>query len=199
MGTMSKTVVDVMRALDFAARKHAHQRRKGQTAEPYVNHLAEVARLVAEATGGNDATAVVAALLHDTIEDTGTKRAELAREFGPRVAALVAEVTDDKRLPKAVRKQLQVEHAEHKSSRAKLIKIADKTSNLRSLISSPPADWPPERQREYFEWAARVVAGCRGVSPWLEKQFDAAHRAGLRRLRAAVSDPSREVRTDAAG
>ena len=182
MTTMSQTVIDLMRALDFAARKHAHQRRKGEAAEPYVNHVADVARLVAEATGGRDRTAVMAALLHDTIEDTGTKPSELRREFGPEVAALVEEVTDDKSLPKQVRKQLQVEHAKGKSRRAKLIKIADKTSNLRSILMSPPADWSLERQREYFEWAARVVAGCRGVSPWLEGQFDAAHRAGLRKL-----------------
>lgn len=180
---MSKAVVDLARALDFAARKHAHQRRKGEDAEPYVNHLADVARLVAEATGGRDATAVVAALLHDTIEDTATKRSELARAFGPRVAAIVAEVTDDKRLPRQVRKHLQVEQARHKSRRAKLIKIADKTSNLRSLLTSPPVDWSLDRQREYLEWAARVVAGCRGVNPWLERQFDAAYRAALRKLR----------------
>ena len=188
---MSKAVVDLARALDFAARKHAHQRRKGEDAEPYVNHLADVARLVAEATGGRDPTAVVAALLHDTIEDTGTKRSELKRAFGPGVAAIVAEVTDDKRLPKQVRKQRQVEEARHKSRRAKLIKIADKTSNLRSLLTSPPVGWSLDRQREYFEWAARVVAGCRGVNPWLERQFDAAYRAGLRKLGIPTSRRAR--------
>jgi (p)ppGpp synthase/HD superfamily hydrolase len=99
----------------------------------------------------------------------------------------VAEVTDDKRLPRRVRKQRQVEQARHKSRRAKLIKIADKTSNLRSLLTSPPVGWSPRRQREYLEWSARVVAGCRGVNPWLERQFDAAYRAGLRKLRIAPS------------
>ena len=182
---MSKAVVDLARALDFAARKHAHQRRKGHDAQPYVNHLADVARLVAVATEGRDATAVVAALLHDTIEDTDTKPSELTRVFGRRVAAIVAEVTDDRRLPRRVRKRLQVEQARHKSRRAKIIKIADKTSNLRSLLTSPPVGWPPKRQLEYLEWAAMVVAGCRGVNPWLERQFDAAYRAGLRKLRSS--------------
>jgi (p)ppGpp synthase/HD superfamily hydrolase len=181
---MSKAVVDLARALDFAARKHAHQRRKGEDKQPYVNHLADVARLVAQATGGRDATVVVAALLHDTIEDTGTKRSELSRVFGSRVAAVVAEVTDDKRLPKQVRKRLQVEQAKHKSRRARIIKIADKTSNLRSLLTSPPVGWSAKRQLEYLEWSAQVVAGCRGVNLWLERQFDAAHRAGLRKLRS---------------
>jgi len=171
-------VVRIARALDFAARKHAAQRRKGEAQEPYINHLAEVALLVAEATGGADADLVIAAYLHDTIEDQGVKREELEALFGADVAGLVIEVTDDKSLPKARRKELQVEHAPHKSPRARMLKIADKTSNLRSILSSPPKDWSVERKREYFEWAAKVIAGCRGVSPWLEAQFDEAFKKG---------------------
>jgi (p)ppGpp synthase/HD superfamily hydrolase len=164
------------RALDFAARKHMHQRRKGELAEPYVNHLSDVARLLAAATDGNDITLVVAGLLHDTLEDTETTLTELATEFGPEVAELVAEVTDDKSLPKAERKRLQVETAPHKSARARMIKLADKTSNLHSLISSPPRDWSRERIRDYVDWAGRVVAGCRGVNDYLEREFDDARR-----------------------
>jgi (p)ppGpp synthase/HD superfamily hydrolase len=176
---MANDVVAVARALDFAARKHSTQRRKGEAGEPYVNHLAEVARLVAEATGGEDTVAVLAALLHDAIEDTPTTREELEREFGREVADVVLEVTDDKSLPKPERKRLQVESAPGKSRRAKLIKIADKTSNLRSIAKSPPMDWDLRRQREYFDWAARVVAGCRGTNATLEEWFDEAHAAGL--------------------
>ena len=172
----------VARALDFAARKHSKQRRKGEAGEPYVNHLAEVARLVAEATGGKDTVAVLAALLHDAIEDTPTPREELEREFGREVAEIVAEVTDDKSLPKTERKRLQVETAPRKSHRAKLVKIADKTSNLWSIAKTPPVDWDLRRQREYFDWAARVVAGCRGTNSTLEKWFDEAHAAGLEAL-----------------
>lgn len=172
-----------MHALDFAARKHRDQRRKGAASEPYINHLAEVARLVAEATAGRDPVAVLAALLHDTIEDTKTTAEELAREFGPEVAALVVEVTDDKRLPKAERKRLQVETAPRKSPQAKVIKIADKISNLRAILASPPADWDLPRKRDYFEWAARVVAGCRGVNRSLEAQFDGVYCEGLDTLR----------------
>lgn len=167
-------VLRIARAIDFAARRHAAQRCKGEAAEPYINHLAEVALLVAEATDGADADLVIAALLHDTIEDQGVKYEELAEAFGAEVADLVQEVTDDKTLPKAKRKALQVEHAPHKSPRARMLKIADKTSNLRSILASPPADWSVDRKREYFEWAARVVAGCRGVSPWLDARFDEA-------------------------
>ncbi|MHB8529481.1 MAG: HD domain-containing protein [Caulobacteraceae bacterium] len=162
------------RAYDFAAIKHQSQRRKGDAAEPYVNHLTEVALLVATATKGADAELVIAAILHDTVEDTQTTFGELAAAFGPRVASLVVEVTDDESLPKAQRKRLQIEHAANSSPGAKLIKIADKTSNLRSVCASPPAGWPPERVAEYVAWAKEVVAGCRGQNPWLEAQFDAA-------------------------
>jgi len=173
------------RALDFAARKHAHQRRKGELAEPYVNHLSDVARLLAAATKGEDVTVVIAGLLHDTLEDTETSFDELAKEFGQEVADLVAEVTDDKSLPKAERKRLQIETAPHKSVRARMIKLADKTSNLHSLISSPPRDWSGERIRDYIEWASKVVAGCRCVSPYLEQEFERARERASAQANAA--------------
>jgi len=163
-----------MQAADFAARRHAGQRRKGAAAEPYVNHLIEVAALLAEATGGDDAELVAAALLHDTLEDTATEYEELAARFGPQIAALVAEVTDDKSLPKAERKRRQIEHAPAASPRAKLLKIADKTSNVRALAVSPPANWDLARVADYIDWAEKVVAGCRGLNATLERWFDAA-------------------------
>src|SRR5476649_1804849 len=134
-------IILLARAWRVAAERHVDQRRKGERAEPYVNHLAEVADLVAEATNGNDPNLVVAAVLHDTIEYTGLTYAELQSQFGTDVADLVAEVTDDKQLPSAERKKQQVEHASHISARAKLLKLADKTSNLRSIANSPPPDW----------------------------------------------------------
>jgi (p)ppGpp synthase/HD superfamily hydrolase len=126
-----------LRAADAAARWHAHQRRKGAAKEPYINHLLEVASLVAEATHGNDPDLVVAALLHDAVEDQQVPPEMIAREFGPKVAAIVGEVTDDKSLEKTERKRLQVETASKKSTQARLIKLADKTSNLRSIAISP--------------------------------------------------------------
>ena len=168
-------VLRIAQALDFAARKHAGHRRKGEAKEPYINHLAEVARLVAEATDGRDTDLVVAALLHDTIEDTGVTHAELVAGFGSEVAGIVLECTDDHSLPKAERKRLQAETAPLKSDRARMLKIADKTSNLRSILASPPSHWDLERKRVYFEWAASVVAGCRGLNPRLEAAFDAEY------------------------
>jgi (p)ppGpp synthase/HD superfamily hydrolase len=149
--------------------------------EPYVNHLLEVAGLVAEATGGDDVNLVIAALLHDAVEDQEVSRATIVAEFGEDVATLVMEVTDDKTLPKAQRKALQVEHAPHKSQRAALLKIADKTSNLMALASSPPADWPLQRRADYVRWARDVVAGLRVDNVFLRERFaeaaDAAAQA----------------------
>ena len=173
----------IARAADFAARRHVDQRRKGAAREPYINHLAEVAALLAHATDGSDPVLVAAGYLHDTLEDTETSYEELATLFGPDVAALVAEVTDDKSLPKAERKRRQIQTAGSKSARARLLKIADKTSNLRALTASPPADWDVQRVAEYPEWAAQVVDRCRGLNRRLEQMFDAA----LVEVRAAIA------------
>ena len=161
-------------AWNFSAQRHANQKRKGEAQEPYVNHLAEVAELVAMATKGQDANLVAAAVLHDTVEDTSTLPVELVSVFNVDIADLVGEVTDDKKLEKAERKKLQVEHAASKSDRAKILKLADKTSNLRSLVKSPPIDWNLQRRQKYLDWALEVAKGLRGVNTWLEAQFDEA-------------------------
>lgn len=160
----------IMKAARAASLWHVKQRRKGAAAEPYLNHLIEVAELVAAAGASEDV--ICAALLHDAIEDQGVTAAEIADLFGPHVAALVSELTDDKTLPKAERKALQVAHAPHLSQGAKLVKLADKISNVRSVASSPPADWPLERRLAYVEWCCHVVAGLRGINAALEKTFD---------------------------
>jgi (p)ppGpp synthase/HD superfamily hydrolase len=167
-------LVLVARAADFAARAHVTQRRKGAAQEPYVNHLAEVALLLTQATGGRDAALIAAGWLHDTLEDTATEREELAALFGEDIAVLVAEVSDDKALPRAERKRLQIEQTPRKSPRARHIKMADKTSNLRALAWSPPREWDVERCDEYVSWAEGVVASCRGLNAFLEQEFDAA-------------------------
>jgi hypothetical protein len=111
-------------------------------------------------------------LLHDGVEDQEVPVEMIAREFGKQVADIVMEVTDDKTLSKDERKRKQIEAAPKKSREAKLIKLADKTSNLRAIASSPAADWSVKRRLEYIEWAKNVVAGLRGMSPWLEQQFE---------------------------
>jgi (p)ppGpp synthase/HD superfamily hydrolase len=182
-----KEWIAVLRAADMAARWHVDQRRKGIAQEPYINHLLEVASLVTEATGGTDPHVVIAALLHDAIEDQGVTSEVLVREFGQHVADIVMEVTDDKTLPKDERKRKQVDNAGKKSHKAKLVKLADKTSNLRTIASSPAADWSVARRLEYVTWAKAVVAGLRGTSPWLEEQFDEATERAIRSLDPAVA------------
>lgn len=168
----------VLRAAVFAAERHRGQRRKGADAAPYIQHPLAVARALTEEGGVTDAEVIAAGLLHDTIEDTLTVHDDLVREFGDRVAGLVAELTDDKRLPKAVRKQRQVEHAPQLSRDAGQVKLADKLCNLRELIVSPPGHWSAERKTAYFEWSMKVVDGVRGANPELECRFDEAYAKG---------------------
>lgn len=179
---MDNSVGSILKALNFAAGKHNDQRRKDSQSSPYINHLIGVAETLWSVGEVRDENLLVAAILHDTIEDTNTTAEEVRAEFGEEVLSLVLEVTDDKSLPKQTRKQLQVEHAPHKSNKAKLLKIADKINNIRDIIKSPPADWSMERQQEYLLWSERVVAGLRGVSPRLESHYDELLGEGKRSL-----------------
>jgi len=167
----------IIEALAFAADKHRNQRRKDAQASPYINHPIGLANVLANEVGIDDERVLIAAILHDTIEDTETTEIELVRLFGQEIAAIVLEVTDDKSLTTAERKRLQVEHAPHISRRAKLVKLADKICNLRDIASSPPANWSAARKDAYFEWAKEVVDGLRGVNPALEFIFDEAYKA----------------------
>lgn len=172
----------LLHAAHFATEKHATQRRKNAAATPYINHPLEVAHHLAAVGGVDNEDVLIAALLHDTIEDTATTREEIAAEFGERVAALVAECSDDKALPKPECKRLQIVSAPHKSPGAKLIKLADKTCNLRSILVDPPAGWSLERQREYFAWAQQVVDGLVGANASLDREVRQVLATGFARL-----------------
>lgn len=169
-------VQSLLEALAFAAHKHRDQRRKGGFAPPYINHPIAVAQVLA-GEGGIDETAVLmAAVLHDTIEDTETTADELRAAFGAVVTAIVLEVTDDKTLRKEERKALQIAHAAELSRAARLVKLADKICNLRDITHDPPSNWPLLRQQAYFDWARAVVDQLRGTHAGLEAVFDAAYR-----------------------
>lgn len=172
----------LLKALHFAAIKHRDQRRKDEEASPYINHPIEVAELIARVGQVTDLVVLQSAILHDTIEDTMTTPEEVEASFGAAVRCVVEEVTDDKSLPKAERKLLQIEHAPHISPQAKLVKLADKISNVRAVTETPPADWPLERRREYLDWTERVVAGLRGCNAPLEALYDQLLTAGRARL-----------------
>jgi guanosine-3',5'-bis(diphosphate) 3'-pyrophosphohydrolase len=172
----------VLRAASFSADRHRHQSRKGYDPPPYINHPLEVASILANVGGISDVTTLVAALLHDTIEDTSASAAELESDFGREVRLLVDEVTDDKSLPKAERKRLQIEHTPALSVAAKQIKLGDKICNTRDVVENPPSDWSLQRRREYLDWAAEVVAACRGANERLERHFDQAMSEGREAL-----------------
>jgi guanosine-3',5'-bis(diphosphate) 3'-pyrophosphohydrolase len=173
-GKVQGGIARLLAAAEFAAFKHREQRRKGVGGSPYINHPLAVASVLATEAGVDDVDVLTAAILHDTIEDTDTTAAELEREFGREVAAIVVEVTDEKIQSKALRKRLQIAHAPHLSPQAKLVKLADKIVNLRDIIARPP-NWDLKRKQEYFDWAKQVIDGLRGVHPQLEAEFDRVH------------------------
>jgi GTP diphosphokinase / guanosine-3',5'-bis(diphosphate) 3'-diphosphatase len=160
------------RAISFSAKKHRNQKRKGSDQEPYINHPLEVMNLLVNVGNVEDENILIAALLHDTIEDTDTSGEDITNLFGAEVCGMVLEVTDDKSLPKAERKIKQIEHAPHLSNGAKQVKLADKISNIRDVTENPPHDWSDKRRIEYVEWGEKVVAGLRGANADLENYFD---------------------------
>lgn len=186
---MTPPLQDLPRVIDaiaFAAEAHRAQRRKDAAATPYINHPVALVRILAVEGGIEDVDVLCAAALHDYLEDCcggegqpglGAGAALVGERFGPRVLALVQAVTDDKTLPKAERKRLQVEHAAHIPAGARLVKLADKIANLRDIASDPPADWPLHRRRDYFDWAGQVVARLAGTHAGLEAAFVQAQAA----------------------
>ena len=157
-------------AYHFAAIKHRSQRRKDNEATPYINHPIEVAKLLAE-NGVDDPDTLIGAVLHDTIEDTYTTPEEIRNLFGENVLRIVKECSDDKSLPKEERKQLQIEHARQISVQAKLVKLADKYSNLKDLLSNPPKKWSKDEIYGYAYWSFAVVKALSGTNSGLENKL----------------------------
>jgi (p)ppGpp synthase/HD superfamily hydrolase len=172
----------LLSAIEFASRKHSTQRRKNVDASPYINHPIAVTHMLAETGRITDVVTLMGAVLHDTIEDTETTPDELEEQFGRTVREIVEEMTDDKKLDKDLRKQLQIDHAPHQSARAKAIKLADKIANVADVTDCPPANWSRGRRIEYLDWTEKVVAGCRGTNEALEKLYDEV----LAKARAAI-------------
>lgn len=162
----------IIQAAHFSADKHRDQRRKGSRNTPYINHPLEVAERLNRIGGVENADVLVAAILHDTIEDTETTAAEIEQLFGRDVARLVTELTVDKEPYWTVRKRNEIDDAPKLSANAKLIKLSDKTSNVADTVSNPPGEWTLQRRRDYLEFAGLVADGCRGINVALDAEFD---------------------------
>jgi GTP diphosphokinase / guanosine-3',5'-bis(diphosphate) 3'-diphosphatase len=188
MYTDEKQISLLLTAIKFSANKHRNQRRKGIDASPYINHPIDVADILWRIGSVRDIDTIVAAILHDTLEDTDATPSEIEALFGEEVLSLVQEVTDDKTLPKEERKRLQVVTAHHKSPAAKLIKLADKISNINDIGNSPPQEWSLERRLNYLDWADKVVLGLRGANRALEEHYDEAIRRTRRKLEDQLTD-----------
>lgn len=174
----------VIDAIAVAADAHRHQRRKDADATPYINHPLQLLHILTSEAGIYDPDVLCAAALHDYLEDccgnSGQSsleqgRAILQERFGRNVLTYVEAVSDDKTLPKAERKRMQVSHAGHAPHGAKLVKLADKVANLRDISTVPPVDWSLQRRQAYFDWAKEVIEEIRGAHSQLEALFDAEY------------------------
>lgn len=175
---------DVLRADAFAARAHTGQYRKGKPGAPlipYIEHPRAVARILHDEAGIADPVILQAALLHDTMEDTGATHESLVAEFGYDVADVVRELTNPADFGPGGKAAWQAAHAQTMSARAVAVKVADKTANLRDLIASPP-DWPADRKRQYFEDAMQVVQAMGHKHPIMEQLFSTTYLTGLDKL-----------------
>lgn len=174
----------VRHADTFAERAHAGQYRKGKPGAPripYIEHPRAVARILHDEAGIVSHIALQAALLHDTIEDTGVTHADLAREFGREVADVVVELTNDPSVPREGKTAAQIDKARKMSPIAAAVKMADKTANLRDLLNSPP-DWEDMRRLQYFHDANSVVGAMRNRHPVLQEMFDKIYQEGVAQI-----------------
>jgi guanosine-3',5'-bis(diphosphate) 3'-pyrophosphohydrolase len=175
-----KFTQQLLNALNFAAYKHRFQRRKGYEPVPYINHPIKVCSLLANCNV-NDEETLMAAVLHDTLEDTDATVEELTNLFGAETTKIVLEMTDNMELPSQERKALQIQKALNLDIRTKLVKIADKACNIED-ITTLPLDWTLERKLAYLDWAKQVVDRCRGNNMQLDNYFDKTIVEGRNRL-----------------
>jgi len=171
----------VARAVEFATEQHGDQRRK--TGVPYLEHLLEAVQILVQGAGVRDPDVLVAAVLHDVVEDTPCTPAEIAAAFGPRVAELVGWVTMPERGPgedaSAVR-EAYLRRLSLAPQDAILVKLADRMSNVQTL-----RNLTPDRQRAYYAQTVRHIIPLTARQPWFaawyaEWEADFADLAGDR-------------------
>jgi GTP diphosphokinase / guanosine-3',5'-bis(diphosphate) 3'-diphosphatase len=177
---------ELLEALQFAAIQHQYDRRAGYDRLPYINHLIKVTNCLANRIGIKDEALLLAAVLHDVVEDTDVTVEQLERRFGGEVAAIVEELTDDMSLPYGKRKRLQVEQAGKLSPKARVIRLVDKASNLRDIFNYP-LDWTVEKKAAYLDNAIAVAERIKGDHPKLDAWFDETAAWAKQQLQAQQS------------
>ena len=166
----SKIISSFIEALDFAAYRHRFDKTKNE--EPYINHVISVCKLIAVTGEVSDEDILIAAALHDTVEKTGTKANEINYHFGDKVFQLVMEVTDHSGGNDTEKFQQQLQRVESLSSSARVIKLADKIANVKSLLSFPPEGWDLQKRSLYINWADRIITALKGTNQKLESYYD---------------------------
>lgn len=175
-GDGTKVSPHIRQASKFAAKKHQGQFR-GDGKTPYIAHPIGVAKILQQA-GIDDPDTLIAAVLHDTIEDTSTTKREISKLFGRRVAELVVNVTNNPHHDKEQTKLAQITESRTRGDRANMIKVADKTYNLRDMIASPP-NWTREKKIAKTNHAKAVVDAMPYVSEKLRTMFDTAYNEAM--------------------
>ncbi|MCH9631488.1 MAG: hypothetical protein S4CHLAM37_15110 [Chlamydiia bacterium] len=165
-------VKEILQAVLFAAKKHKDQARKDLEETPYIIHPIGVADYILGVEKCTDKDTIIAALLHDTLEDTETTKEEIKEHFGRTVMNMVLEVTDDKQLPKKEVRKRQIETASSKSEGAALIKFGDKLYNCRDFIYRTPVGYAKSRVKEYLLHAKEMTDALPSVAPTLKSQLD---------------------------
>jgi guanosine-3',5'-bis(diphosphate) 3'-pyrophosphohydrolase len=176
----AQVVDDLARAVSFATAHHGDQRRK--TGAPYLEHLLEALQILVEGAGVTCRDVLVAAVLHDVVEDTPCTPGDLRAAFGPRVAELVGWVTIPDPGPgedAAAVKERCLRRLRHAPPDAILVKLADRASNVQTL-----RNLPPDQQRAYYAQTVRHIVPLAARQPWF-----AAWYAGWQAELADLADP----------
>jgi (p)ppGpp synthase/HD superfamily hydrolase len=161
----------ILKGVEFAMQKHQFQERKNSKKTPYVIHPIGVADHIMRVGKVYDADVIIAALMHDTINEGLATKEELTKNFGKAVASYVEEVTDDQAIPVKERKKKQIIQALHQSKGASLIKLSDKWHNLNTLMKDPPSGWNREKMDLYFQWAQAVAENLPEVNAPLKESL----------------------------
>lgn len=164
-------VEKLLTALEFSAQYHSGQYRDGEDKIPYIIHPIGVCILVWESGTGATTDMLIAALLHDTLEDTDATAEEIENLFGPHVLRLVLDLTTDPKLSSKEAKQHQLDHAPYMHEQAKVVKLCDRLYNITDLLNSPPPTWSQEGKDAYIAHTEKLVKALEGAAPFIENEI----------------------------